>query len=125
MAFFLAKADVNPSGSTTVVLAGTIAFLVAFVLAIVPFLIARSRRPAHANSIAAVAILWGVFLVASVVQTSTAQAKWSQEWLLRVQSGYYDPQDRSDAPPLPWLTWTVLATAYCGMLIWSLARRNP
>jgi hypothetical protein len=50
--------------------------------------------------------------------------KWSNEQMIRIQSGYYDPTDTSDAPTLPWQTWAVLAIAYGGLVIWPFSQKR-
>jgi hypothetical protein len=50
--------------------------------------------------------------------------KWSNEQMIRIQSGYYDPADTSDAPTLPWRTWAVLTIAYGGLVIWPFSQKR-
>lgn len=99
------------------------ALVVAAALAVLPIVLARSRRHRHVEIIAAIAVLWGFLAAGSVVMTSMEEAKWSKERLVRVQSGYYDPNDNSGAPAKPVGVWTGLAVSYVALILWSLASR--
>ncbi len=52
-----------------------------------------------------------------------SQINWLKEYQLRLETGYLDPSDTSDAPRLPLGTWTGLGAAYVAMLGWSLSRK--
>jgi hypothetical protein len=119
---FLASAEATDlSGSElvkVVVCIGVV--LCTCVLVVVPAGIARYKRHRRADAILTVALLWGLLIAASVIQTALAQLDWSKEWLLLVKTGYYDPMDTSGAPVWPWGMWGVLAAAYCALVIWAL-----
>jgi hypothetical protein len=114
--------DPTVSNLSTVLACAAIV-LVAGVFALVPILIAWSRRHRHSQAIFAVAMLWGMLVSISGGSTVLARMKYSHEHLLQIQSGYYDPQDTSDAPKLPWLTWAGLAIAYGTLVAWPLMRK--
>lgn len=127
MAFWLAyaeAADQSQSNLTIVVGAAAIVIVVCG-LAFVPVLIAWSRRHRHSDTILAFAILWGLLSAASAVSTSMTQFNWSKERMIRIESGYDDPQDTSDAPTLPWAAWAGLACAYIGLLGWAFRSEVP
>jgi hypothetical protein len=114
--------DPTVSNLSTVLACAAIV-LVAGMFALVPILIAWSRRHRHSQAIFAVAMLWGMLVSISGGSTVLARMKYSHEHLLQIQSGYYDPQDTSDAPKLPWLTWAGLAIAYGTLVAWPLMRK--
>lgn len=122
----LAKAesiDLTASNLTAVFTCAVIVLATAAV-ALVPLLIAWSRRSKHAEAIAAFALVWALCTILSTTSTALAQMKYSRQHLTDVQSGYLDPQDTTGAPQLPWLTWVVLGVGYAGLLAWPLARRD-
>jgi phosphotransferase system glucose/maltose/N-acetylglucosamine-specific IIC component len=102
------------------VLACAAIVLVAGMFALIPILIAWSRRHRHSQAIFAVAMLWAMLVSISGGSTVLAQMKYSHEHLLQIESGYIDPQDISDAPKLPWLTWAGLAVGYGTLVAWPL-----
>jgi flagellar basal body-associated protein FliL len=127
MLFLLATAeaaDTSNSGILIVLLSVGVTILAAG-FALVPMLLARAGRHPQAEVIAAVAILWALLAAGSVVTTSMAQMKWDKERLMRIESGYYDPQDNTDAPAKPWGAWAGLGAGYAVLLVWSVAMKRP
>jgi hypothetical protein len=94
--------------------------LIAGVLALIPLMIAWSRRHRQSDAILALALLWGLLLALSAGATTLAKMKYSHEHLVAIESGYSDPLDTSDAPPLPWLSWAGLGLGYGALLAWAL-----
>ncbi len=123
----LAYAQPADSGNSNliIVLIAAGAVLVVSVLAILPIRLGWSRRHKHADAILAMTVLWALLTAGTVVATSMTQFKWSSERLLRVQSGYYDPLDNSDAPKWPVRTSAALIIAYAALISWSLVRPRP
>jgi uncharacterized integral membrane protein len=95
------------------IVAGFLAFLIV--------LLARSRQHRHSEALITIAVFWALFLVGTIAWASVTQLKWSQEYILRLQTGDVDPTDQSAAPQLPWLIWIVLAAVY-GLLIFWVTR---
>ncbi len=119
----LAYADASdPSQSNLLlVLLGIGVILVTCVLAFVPVGMAWSRRHRRSDVVVAAAVLWGLVTVGSIVSTMAAQMQWSREHVLRMKTGYFDPDDRTGAPMRPWVLWAGLGTAYGGLLVGSVA----
>ena len=117
-------ADSANSGAMFVLLAVGVAIVTA-VLACVPMLLAQARRHPHREAIVGFAILWALLTAGSVVMTSMGRMKWNKEQLMRIESGYYDPRDTSDAPTTPWGAWAALGTGYTAMLAWAVAKKRP
>jgi hypothetical protein len=114
------------SGSDWVVVlvyAGTLVLVLGLTLA--PIFVAAGRRHPSARSIMAGAILWGLAAAFAGISSAGAELKWSKERLLLVESGYYDPQAKNDAPPLPWRLFGGLALAEGALLAWALAGKRP
>lgn len=87
---------------------------------------AVARRHHQREIIAVATIFWAVICCITVGKALLDQAKWSEEYLLRLQSGYYSQaQAQTDAPQLPWITWTILAGVYGALLLWSFASVPP
>lgn len=95
------------------------------VMAFLVLLLARSRRHRQVEYITALAIFWALLTVGSLAYSAVTQLKWSQENMLRLESGYGNPDDDSNAPQLPWKTWLVLAAIWGGLINWSLSQNNP
>ena len=90
--------------------------------------LAHSRRHRRAEMIATLAILWGLMSIGSLAYTTVARFKWSQEYNVRLMSGYLDPNDLaqvSDQPQIPWITWSSLAAGYIVLVVWALSQKNP
>lgn len=119
------SADSTLSNLTTVLACGGIGVGV-LVVAIVPVMIGWSRRHRHAEALAAVAILWGLIATISLCKTTLDQMNYSRQHLADIESGYWDPNDTSDARPLPLATWTALGVGYLALLAWPFlsARRS-
>ena len=87
---------------------------------VVPIAIAWRRRHPQAETIVPLGILWGLATAAVSIYAYITQTNWSKERLLRIESGYFDPQDNSGAPALPWLFWIILLIAFAAMIAWAL-----
>jgi hypothetical protein len=94
------------------------------VLGLIPVCIAWSRRHRRGDLILAAAVVWGVLTGAVVLRWAVTEIQWSREWLMCIKSGYYDPNDQSDAPQRPWQRWTGLGLGYGGLIIWSLGGKK-
>ena len=123
----LAYAQSADSSNSTllIILISAGAVLVAGLLALIPIRLAWSRHHKQADAILAVAVLWALLTAGIVVATSMTQFKWSSERQLRIQSGYYDPLDNSDAPKYPLRTGIALTLAYAALIVWPLTQRRP
>ena len=116
----LARADSTDStvsNLTTVLACAGIAVGV-LVVAIVPVMVGWSRRHRHAEALAAVALLWGLIAAVSTCVATLDQMKYSRQHLADIESGYWDPNDTSDAPKLPLAMWGAFAVAYVAMVAW-------
>ena len=114
--------DSTVSNLTTVLICGGIALGV-IIVAIIPVMLAWSRRHRHANGLAAIAVLWGLIALVSLSTTAMDEMKYSREHQMSFMSGYYDPNDASDAPALPVAVWVVLGVAYAALLAWPFLLR--
>jgi lysylphosphatidylglycerol synthetase-like protein (DUF2156 family) len=121
----LARAEsVDPTlGSLVTVLTCAGIVLGVAVAASIPVMIAWSRRHQRADWVITVAILWGVLTVVSVASFVLKEMQYSHAHMLDVESGYYDPNDTSDAPALPLSTWAALGIGYVALLAWPMLRR--
>ena len=90
-------------------------------LSLVPLGLAWSRRHRKTELITAFVVLWGLCTSLSVGSSTIEQLKWSKEQMVRIQSGYYDPADVSDAPTWPWPVWAVLVSLYAVLVLWPLS----
>lgn len=118
----LANADATDptiSNLTTVLICAGIALGV-LIVATAPIMIAWSRRHRHSEGITAVAVLWGLIAAVSVSVPIFDQMKYSHEHLMAIESGYFDPNDTSDAPVLPVPLWAALGVVYMALLAWPL-----
>ncbi len=93
--------------------------------AFVPVGIAWSRRHRQGEAITGLSIVWGLIAAGSLAYATTQQINWGQERMKRINSGYYDPNDNSDAPKPPWPLWGGLALAYGGLVAWGLSQKAP
>ena len=128
------KAD-QSGADWVLILVGAFMFAVVAALAAIPVgLAARRAKPSRRELVLAASILWGVITAGSALYSVSAQFKWAHERDLLIQSGYYDPATKKDAPSKPWGWWGVLAAAYPVLLMLgapprrssaALASRNP
>jgi len=87
-------------------------------------LIPRARGHRHTEWITAATVFWAILSAGSLLYAGEAQMDWSKQYALRLETGYLDPQDTSDAPRLPWGIWSGLGIAYGAMLVWSLSQKQ-
>lgn len=116
--------DLSASGWTVIVIGLLVAGGVA-ILALLPMASARHGRHQHTGAIQALTLLWALLAGGSVLYIAAAELRWRKEWLVLVQSGYYDPQNTSGAPAWPWLFWIFLAAAYVALFAFSRGRKCP
>jgi hypothetical protein len=115
----------DPNASNLPIVLGGI-----FILAVIAFLafvlifISRSRGHRQTELITTATFFWAIIAAGSLIYAGQAQMNWSKEYMLRLQTGYLDPTDTSDAPRLPWVIWSGLGVAYGAMLIWSLSKKG-
>jgi hypothetical protein len=126
MSFLLGVAE-NTGGSDTslmvpLICIGSIALIA--VLALVPLLVGSLRRHSNGHALLAMAALWAIMAIGIVVNTIIEQNRWSSERQIRVNSGYYDPNDNSQAPPWPIKSGGVLGIGYAALLIWAATARR-
>jgi hypothetical protein len=115
----------DPNAMNLVVVLGGLGIVAAtFILAFVLILAARARRHRQAEFITVATVFWGLITAGSLMYAGNAQVNWSKENMLRLETGYVDPQDTSDAPRLPWAIWTGLGVAYGTMMAWTLAQKS-
>jgi hypothetical protein len=118
----------NTRGSDTSLLVpliciGSIALIA--VLAFIPLLVGSLRRHKNGEALLAMTVLWAIVAIGIVVNTIIEQNRWSSERQIRVNSGYYDPNDNSQAPLWPVKSGGGLGVGYVALLIWaSTARRT-
>jgi hypothetical protein len=108
----------NPSIQIVVISAGIA--LGAVILALLPISIAWKRRHRQSETVVPIGILWGLATAAVCIYAYITQASSAKERMARIMSGYYDPQDNSGAPALPWGIWLLLAAVYIVLIVWSL-----
>ena len=114
----------SSNANLEIVLIGLGVIVVAAVLAFIPVAICWARRHRGTEIVTAIAVVWALVAAASVVLLISAQMKWSREQTMRIESGYFDPRDQSDAPAVPIKTWSALGIVYAGLVGWSL-RSGP
>jgi drug/metabolite transporter (DMT)-like permease len=124
MSMALAYAQQSGTGVSNVTVVavgiGVFAVLCGLVFAVIGLVVGRRHR--QREIIAVAAIFWAIICAVTVGKALLDQAKWSEEYLLRLQSGYYtQAQADADAPQLPWTSWTILAGVYGALLLWSFA----
>ncbi|HEX4794468.1 MAG TPA: hypothetical protein VH370_11780 [Humisphaera sp.] len=98
--------------------------IAAAALGLIPILLSRSRRHVQSDAVLGLGILWALLAAGVTAHACMQQMKWSDERSLRIESGYYDPQDQSDSPRLPWEIWSALAVGYGGLILWPLYGRR-
>jgi hypothetical protein len=106
-----------------IVLAGLFILAMIAMLAFAVILVSRARKHRHAESITVAIVFWAIIAAGSLLWAGERQMDWSKQYTLRLETGYLDPQDTSDAPQLPWLLWSGLGIAYGAILIWSLKQK--
>jgi len=120
MCFALAYAQsAGDSNSLTVIVMAFAIVLGACVLAFIPIFTALSRKNHQSHSIAVMSIFWGVAVAVVTIWCMLQRLDWSKELTMRLQSGYYDPNDLSDAPAFPWIILIVAAGAWIVLLAWA------
>jgi hypothetical protein len=122
----LAYADSGDSSATSMelILGGAAIVAVTALMAFILVLVARSRRHRQAELITLAMVVWSVLTAGSLMWAGQAQVNWSNEYQTRILSGYYDPQNTSDKPKLPWALWTGLGLAYAGLMGWAVSQNN-
>ena len=123
----LAYADASDQTASTmkIVLICAGILVVVAAVAFVPVAITWSRRHRQGEAITGLSVLWGLIATGSLWYSTTQQINWGQERTKRILSGYYDPNDNSDAPKLPWILWGGLALGYGGLVAWGLSQKAP
>jgi hypothetical protein len=117
----LAYAEAAGSDSINLVkvLAGIGIVAVVAVLAAVVIGISRSRGHRTADGIMVTAVFWAIIAASILIYTAIEQYNWSEEYTIRIESGYYDPRDVSDKPGVHWGLCGMIALGYAGMLVWA------
>jgi hypothetical protein len=121
----IASAESGDPNATNlpIVLAGLFILAMIALLAFGVILISRARKHRHAESITVAIVFWSLISAGSLLWAGERQLDWSKQYTLRLETGYLDPQDTSDAPQLPWMLWSGLGVAYGAILIWSLTQK--
>ena len=127
MTFFLASAEqTDLSGSGWfVILIGVFVIVAVAAMTVIPIAVARRRLHRRAEAVTVTAVFWGLLAAASIIHFWLAELRWSQEYLLLIKTGYYDPGDASGAPHWPWVLWGVLAVAYGVLFGLAISRKRP
>ncbi len=123
----LAYADTSESSGQLLyaLLVGCGAFIGAVLLAAIPLAIAHVRRHPRLAALLTGAVVWAIATAVAVYWTYLQQSDWSREYLIRIQSGYYDPNDLSAKPSPHPLLFTILAVAYLALFLLALSARGP
>lgn len=116
--------DTSGNSSITLILLCLLIIAAAAGAAVAPIALARQRRHRQRDVIVVAAIFWAMLAAGSICYFTMAQMKWKQEYLVRIESGYGDPQDRSGAPAAPVGLWAALAVVYVGIILWAISQRN-
>ena len=120
MCFALAYAQsAGDSNSLTVIVLAFAIVLGACVLAFIPIFTALSRKNRQSHSVAVMSLFWGVAVAVITIWCMLQRLDWSKELTMRMQSGYYDPRDLSDAPAFPWIILLIGAGAWIVLLTWA------
>lgn len=106
------------------ILYSALALIVAFVLALVPMIIARRRNHRQTELVLAGALVWALVAAGSVIYALFTNAKWAKENLLLIKSGYYDPATAGAGPGWPWPLWVGLAVIYVALMVLVLWPRR-
>ena len=123
----LAYAQVRDSSdmSLIMILAAAVILAATAAAAYVLIHIARRRRHPRTDLLGAAAFFWALLTAGSLLYAEQSQMNWSKEYTVRLESGYFDPTDTTDAPKLPWKIWTGLGIAYGALLMWALSQKPP
>ena len=96
--------------------------IITTIAAAIPAVIAAHRGRRKTESLLAACVVWACLTLASLIYTTMMQRKWAAERDLRISTGYYDPQNTSDAPPLPIGQWGMLGVGYVALVVWGASR---
>jgi hypothetical protein len=121
----IASAESGDPNATNlpIILAGLFILAMIALLAFGVIFISRVRRHRHAESITVAIVFWAIVAAGSLLWAGERQLDWSKQYTLRLETGYLDPQDTSDAPRLPWMLWSGLGVVYGTVLTWSLIQK--
>jgi hypothetical protein len=124
--FFAYAEPTDLSGSSWLLMMICGAILVgALGLVLVPITLAYYGRLRKTDAITAGAVVWGLAVAWNAMTFAIAEFSWKREWLLRVQTGYFDPRDTKGAPVWSWPIWGSLMVVYALLVGLSIAGRNP
>jgi len=115
--------DLSGSGWLLIMLCGAILIGICG-LVLVPIGMARYGRLRRTEAITAMAALWGLVAAWNALSFAIAEFTWNQEWLLRVQTGYFDPKNTKGAPVWSWPLWGSLALVYSLLVGLSVVGHN-
>ena len=126
MIVLLANAEMSDlSGSTWRLILLCLAVLtVVSLLMLAPIVLARRRRHRWVEAITLGSVMWGISTAGTIVGTAFAQFKWAQDRLLLIETGYYAPDNTTDAPAWPWGIWIILALGYCALVVCATIRKR-
>jgi hypothetical protein len=115
----------DPNAMNLEIVLGGLGIVVATsILAFALIFTARARGHRYAEFIMVATLFWALITAGSLMYAGQAQLNWSKEYTLRLETGYLDPHDTSDAPRLPWGIWTGLGTAYGAMMAWAIFQKR-
>lgn len=115
-----AQASGDSSSTLTVIVMAFAIVLGACLLAFIPIFTALSRKHQQSHPIAVISMFWGVAIAVITIWCMLQRLDWSKELTMRMQSGYYDPHDVSDAPTFPWIILMIAASAWVALLAWAM-----
>jgi hypothetical protein len=107
----------NASIAVLVISSGIIVLAIA--AAMLPICIAWRRRIRQSDAVVPLCILWALSIAAVSIYAYVSKTRWNAEYTLRIESGYFDPRDTSDAPSPPWVLWYVSAVIYILLIVWA------
>ncbi|MGD0462406.1 MAG: hypothetical protein ABSB74_07945 [Tepidisphaeraceae bacterium] len=120
---FAESGDPNAT-NLPIILGGLFILAVIALLAFALIFISRARGHRQTELITVATIFWALAAAGSLLYAGESQMDWSHQYALRLETGYLDPQDTSDAPRLPWGIWSGLGVAYGAMLLWSFSQKH-